>query len=71
MSLQDTRHTDMMSRSKISQRYVKISDFKYRVPVELDETDVIYSEASGLIKVTYADIMGVIAHSYDKLMDFA
>ncbi|HEY2494124.1 MAG TPA: hypothetical protein VGI33_14620 [Paenibacillus sp.] len=60
MSLQDARHTDMMGRSEISQRYVKMSDYKYRVSVGLDETDVIYSEANGLIKVAYIYIMGTI-----------
>lgn len=71
MSLQDARHTDMMGRSEISQRYVSMSDFKYRVPVGLEKTDVIYTEANGLIEVTYADIMGTIADSYDKIMEYA
>jgi thymidylate synthase ThyX len=71
MSLQDARHTDMMGRSEISQRYVTMSDFKYRTPVGLTPHDVIYSEAGGLIEVTYGDIMSTIALSYDKIMEYA
>lgn len=71
MSLQDARHSDMMGRSEISQRYVSMSDFQYRVPNSLSNDDIIYSEANGIINVTYADIMGTIAHSYDKIREFA
>ncbi|MFF2017204.1 FAD-dependent thymidylate synthase [Paenibacillus sp. NPDC058177] len=70
MLLQDACHSDMLGRSEISQRNVSMSDFKYYVPTGLSNTDVIYSEADGLIQVTYGDIMHTIALSYDKVMAF-
>ncbi|MFF2889508.1 hypothetical protein [Paenibacillus sp. NPDC057967] len=61
MSLLDARHTDMASRSEISQRYVSMSgDFHYRTPEGLSDIDVFYSEAGGPIKVTeYAKGQGL------------
>lgn len=71
MSLQDARHTDMMGRSEISQRYVTMSNFKYRIPIGLEDDTIIYTEAGGLIEVRYADIIATIAQSYDKIREWA
>lgn len=71
MSLQDARHVDMMGRSEISQRYVSMENFKYRVPVGMSADDVIYTEAGGLIEIRYRDIMDTIAISYEKIMEYA
>ncbi|ALA07274.1 putative thymidylate synthase ThyX [Brevibacillus phage SecTim467] len=71
MSLQDARHTDMMGRSEISQRYVTMSNFQYRTPTGLENETVIYTEADGLLQVKYRDIMDTIALSYDKIREWA
>lgn len=71
MSLQDARHSDMMCRSEISQRYVSMKDFRYRIPEGLSNDDVIYTELGGALEIKYSDILETIAISYDKLMDYA
>lgn len=40
MSFQDARHKDMMGRSEMSQRYVTLSKFEYRIPKELEDESI-------------------------------
>jgi thymidylate synthase ThyX len=77
MSLQDARHSDMMGRSEISQRYVTMSNFQYRTPMGINSNEVFDVEldvdadgkSTATRAMTYDDMMNTIKAFYNSIFN--